>query len=615
MPLELTSAGRPVRLSPGTSVQLELNSPLFDEDTIKGSFSYSFAVPAAPNGPLYGFPERPDAADAPGGLLPAELVEAGVPVLRGSQRVKSATPQRYNVAVQAGLSGAQLSERALSSFSYGGLRTVPRWVAGPPDGGGNATQVPGLMLHANEVVASPADYDYVFAPLRNEFISEAQQAGPGFNPSTLDVLNYPEATVNKWVVYAADVLGIPAGGSFTYNANFRVPGGLSFGEFRLLPPYCPFPKLRYVLEAVCGESGLGVDGGNLLPGELGELVLAGNAVLVDRGDAQTLAFSLADVLPALTVAQLLGALRQDLGIVVYVDPATGLVRSRYLAEQVAADAASTDLSTRLAGAPEVTIDQPAGLTLTYHVDGEDELTKDLLGQQPDPALLLPAVATVADLPASADIVADNPQAGQVRLVTATNTLYVCSLAYLDGVRVRLSWQPLVANLSAVSVAGGGNVQEQATCYTLERPTRFGLDTTAAATLLLPAISQPPYSAERTGPGAIGRSAELRLLFYNGLQLASDGSSQYPQLSHQSASGTYSLRLAGSAGTYEQLLRAWLPAKLSGVRYKQALRLSALDLARLDLGQPLLLAGVRYLVRKVSATVPLGKPAMLELVRL
>ena len=105
MPLQLTSAGRPVHLSAGTSTQLEYNSPLFDEEAIKGSFSYSFGVPALPNGPLYGWPERADAAATPGAQLPAELGLDGLPVLVGTQRVKSASPSKYSVSVQAGLSG------------------------------------------------------------------------------------------------------------------------------------------------------------------------------------------------------------------------------------------------------------------------------------------------------------------------------------------------------------------------------------------------------------------------------------------------------------------------------------------------------------------------------
>jgi hypothetical protein len=612
MPLEFTSAGRPVHLSTGTSVQLELNSPLFDEDTLKGSFSYSFNVPAEPNGPLYGFPERPDGATRPGAQLPAELGVDGVPLLTGSQRLKSASASKYSVSFQAGLSGANLSERLLSSFSYGGLRSCPRWVSLPMPGG-PPLQYPGLVQHANEVVASPGDYDYVFAPLRNEFLSERVKSAPGFDPKNLDPLAYPGETVNRWTVLPVPLFALPAGGTFTYNVNFTVPGGVVYTDFRLLDPFCPFPKLRYVLQAIFEESGLRVDVTQFLPGELGELVLVSNAVLVDRGPAATVRFSLADVVPEVTVAGLLAALRQDLGVVVYVEPASGLVRTAYLAERVAPGAPALDLSRCLAGPPEVSLDVPAGLTLATHVDSEDELTKDLRTLQPDLSLVLPAVATVADLPATAVILTENPQAGQVRLVETLDTWYACTISFLDGVSVKLTWAALVVNLPTVPVAGGGGEQEQATCYTLERPTRIGVDASpGVATALVPAISQEPFEAGK--PERV-RSSALRLLFYNGLQPDSGGKDTYPQLSHRSASGAYSVRVHGPQGTYAQWLQEWLVVKLSGASYKQPLLLMPLDLARLDLSQPLHLAGVPYLVRKLSATVPLKKAVSVELVRL
>jgi hypothetical protein len=160
------------------------------------------------------------------------------------------------------------------------------------------------------------------------------------------------------------------------------------------------------------------------------------------------------------------------------------------------------------------------------------------------------------------------------------------------------------------VNGGGDEQAQKLCYTTSLPTRLTLD--AASGTRLPAISQPPYRADQT---EVERSTALRLFFYRGLQLASDGVSRYPQLSHLSPSGALSLRLSGEQGTYAQLLNAWLPIKLSGVSYKQALLLSPLDLAQLDLSRQLWLDGVAYLLRKLSATVPLKKAVMAELVRL
>ncbi|MVN77836.1 hypothetical protein GO988_16005 [Hymenobacter sp. HMF4947] len=610
--LELTSAGRPVHLSPGTSTQLELNSPLFDEDVIKGQFSYSFPVPAGPNGPLYGFPERPDGDGAPGALLPAELSDDGLPLLVGQQRIKTASTSKYSVSVQAGLSGANLSERALSSFEYGGLRDVPRQVPGGLDGGGNPVFIPGLVQHANQVVANPDAYGYVFAPLRNEYLTDDEKKLLSSSGTVLNPTDYPPATVNKWVVYPGPIFGMPAGGSFTYSISFAVPGGVQLGTYSLLPYYCPFPKLRYVLQAIFEESGLLVDVAQLLPGELGDLVIVGNAQLVDRGDLTTLRFSLADVLPAMSVAELLAAIRQDLGIVVYVDPATRYVRTVYLAERVAASAEYVDLTTRLAGDPEATIDEAAGLTLTYKVDSEDELTKDLVDKQPDLTLLLPAVATLADLPHLADIAADNPQNGQVRLVQALDMYYVCALSYLDGVRVTLTWTPLVLSLAPLQVNEGGDEQARVLCYTATRNTLLYQGPNADYGVPLPALSQPPYLASQK---EVERSSSLRLLFYNGLQLAPDGVSPYPQLSAVSASGARTLYLGGTAGTYAQLLSAWLAVKLRPVSYKVPLLLTPLDLARLDLTQPLRLDGVPYLVRKVQATVPLQKPATLELVRL
>jgi hypothetical protein len=590
--LELTSNGKPVHLTPGTSVQLELNSPLFDEDTIKGSFSYSFTVPAGPNGQLYGWPERPDCAGQPGPQLPAALADDGLPLLTGVQRLKSATASKYNVGLQGGLSGAQLSERQLSSFSYGGTRLFPRQVYDGLDGGGNPQYKPGLQAHANDVVANPADYDYVFAPLRNEYLPTGQAA-------PTDPLDYYPCSVNCWL-----------GTGFQWNTVQLVMGLPPAVGGGVLNAYCPFPRLRYVLRAILEESGLLVDAAQLLPGPLGELVLVSNAWLVDRGDWYRVGFSLADVVPALTVAELLAALRQDLGVVVYVDARTQRARTAYLVERVAASAAYVDLTTRLAGSPEVSIADDQGLTLTYHVDDDEALSKDMLSKQPDPALVLPAVPTVADLPAVA-LMADNPARGQVRLVEDRGTYYECTPVYLNPLSASLTWTELPNSLPTVAVNGGGEEQAQHLCYTTTRPTRM-YSSPLAPTFPAPAISQAPYQAQLT---TVKRSSALRLLFYNGLQLASDGTTRYPQLAMTNAAGTHSLRLTGSTGTYAQWLRAWLPVKLRGASYKYPLLLTSLDLSQLDLTRQVWLDGVAYLVRKLSATVPLKKAATAELVRL
>jgi hypothetical protein len=588
--LSLTSDDQPVHLSPGTSVQLEYNSPLFDEEVVLGAYSYSFSVPATPNGALYGYPERPDAAQPAGREREATLRLDDELLLAGRQRVRSASAAKYAVALSGALSGAGLSERPLASFAYGGPVAVPRWVeVTPASTNGPAELAPGLTLHANQVVARPEQYGYVFAPLRNDY-----QAPAGSQP-----------TVNRWLVSAQAYQGMPAGGCFAYDVNWYVPG--NSGELVVLPPMCAFPKLRYVLACICQESGLAVDAARLLPGELGDLVLVSNAFLVDRGDEQTYRFHLADVVPALSVAELLAALRQDWGIVLYQDPVTTLLRTAYLRELVAAPA--VEWSGRWAGAPEVTLADDAGVTLTYGVDPEDELTKEALSQQPDPSRLLPPVATVAELPVTADVLTQNPRSGQVRLVLDEDTYYVCTATVTGILDVALTWKRLVPRLSTVAVNGGGEELPQRQCFTVALPSL--ITSGATTTARLPAIAVAPFQADAEKSV---RSAALRLLFYNGRQPPSDGVSTYPQLASESRSGAYSTRLTGEAGTYAQWLRTWLPLKLAGTGYKQPLRLTAAELAGFDLTRKLRLDGVEYLVRKLAATVPLRKPAALELVR-
>ena len=299
--LERTSAGRPVHLSPGTSVQLEYNSPLFDEDAVQGSFSYSFSVPAPPNGPLYRFPERLD-ADAPsGGELPGELSLDGLPLLVGTQRVRSASTKKYSISLNGSLSAlaTSLSERAIHTFQYGGVRQLPPAQPWPGAGVGGLLQVPGWVAHANEVVRHPEAYDYLFAPVRVESFYEPAPA-PSDDANAPAAPALPPAVLNPWLANNSAAgqgsNGLPLGGTFAafgfkgyqrlviplydiFNPEssrpYRSPDG------QLVPAYgplaCPFPKLRYVLRSIFTECGLSIDEPNFLPGELGDLVIVSPA--------------------------------------------------------------------------------------------------------------------------------------------------------------------------------------------------------------------------------------------------------------------------------------------------------------------------------------------------
>ncbi len=623
--LELTSDERPVALSPGTSLQLECNSPLFDEEVVKGTFSYGFNVPAPPNGPVYGWPERLDADLPPGRQLPAELRLDGVPLLTGTQAVRTASAKTYNVSLSGGLGAVApaLSARQLSSFAYGGVRPMP---PGQPYGGGapgGLLQVPGWVAHANAVVRDPAAYDYVFAPVLAADVLPGPAAPAGAVPVVL----------NPWVqVPAGDgfAYGLPPGGSFAY----RGVTGYADASGAVVPVYgqlaSPFPRLRYVLRCVFEESGLPVDAARFLPGELGELVIVSPALAVrtalDGDGVLQSHFRLADALPDATVAELLLALRRGFGVVVDVDATSGQVYTCQLGDVVAAPVGEVpDWSDRLAGAAERTVEDAAALRLVYQTDPDDALTKDLLAQLPDPAALGAPVATLADLPATAPL----GQGGQTRLVEAEDAYYQ-STARDAGVpdAVGLTWQRLGPNLSVDVGGAGGEDYAQGFAYTAlgKAPVRLDpanpaqLDAAAAAPFAqVPAMQRAGYQPDNRTAAAPARPAAVRLLFWRGLQPASDGT-LYPLVSPLAtnqagdAVGRYSTRLSGPAGTYQQLLRGWLEVKRRAVVVKQPLRLSVLDLARLDVKRKIRLDGNEYLVRKLSVAVPLRKPATAELVQ-
>lgn len=612
--LSLTIAGRPVSLAPGTSVQLVLHSPLFDEAVLRGSFTYSFAVPAGPNGPVYGFPERPDAATPHVPELPAELRDDDQLLLRGTQRVRSATAASYAVSLADGLSAlaTALSGRALPSFALGGLRTVPRF-AKLPVYQGYAFNMPGLWVHARAVVAEPAAYDYLFAPVRNDDFRGAVSGRQATDPPL------PPLTVNFF--YPGDLTIFPPGGTFLFYqqdgnlytdaGNYASPmGSMSQGDL----PCCPWPRLRYVLRCAFEEVGLLIDEVAFFPGELADLVFVGNAELVDRGDAQHVAFHLADVLPDVTVAQLLQVLRTGLGLVVLLDATSGRVRTAFLADLVASPEVQ-DLTEWMVGTPEIALDPDAAVTLSSHGDAGDALTQDLATRQPTVAQVGEEVETVADLPTGRL----TPLELRPRLVRQQEAFYQSTVHYTPATAntppvTAVTWAYWCPALRTIDVNGGGPLLELGHCYTPVVSTPYPFIPATPDRQALPEMSQPAFNAG--DPAGAARSSEVRLLFYRGWQAVTAGANawHYPQLGPTSASGALSLLLDGETGAYETRLRTWLPVKLRGAVVKQQLRLSPLALAQLDLTRKVRLDGVTYFIRKLTGNLPLTKPVTVELVR-
>ncbi|GAB2954680.1 hypothetical protein GCM10027048_20220 [Hymenobacter coalescens] len=590
--LELTSAGQPIALAPGTSVQLEMNSPLFDEEVLKGTYSFSFSVPAPPNGEVYGFPELPESASVRRGGIPGELSDDGHRLLTGTQRVRTANARQYAVNLVGGLGelSAALNGRKIHTFAYGGERRVPQYVE-RQDAHNVTWNVPGLVLHANDVVANPRAYDYVFAPLLNDGRDGGDEPVAG-------------TFVNAWGWPQAQEHGLPTTGTFLYDPAAGAP-----------QHFCPLPWLRYVLASIFLELGLQVDAAQFLPGALGDLVIGSSAVL----PAPIHRFRLADVLPDLTVVELLAKLKKDFGVVVLVSAAR-VVRTAVLGE-VLASPDYVDLTHLAAAVPDLDRPEPVGVTLSYATDSEDELTKDLVRDFGGQRLGAPVVA-LADLPASAPVALQPGQGyavplAEVRLVTGLDAWYKSTVAWTFGAaQATITWAFFAHNFRPLDVQGGGEVQETGTAATLMQavPLTFAGNTTR---VLVPAMRQRVY---RAGDADAKRPTALRLWFWHGLQPTTHAVVEYPLVSPFNRNavglrvGEYSLKLDGPDGLHERWLKAWLQLRCAPTQGKAELALSTEQLAEHDPAKKVRLAGVDYLVRSLKPNVPLTKRVPVELLR-
>ena len=233
--------------------------------------------------------------------------------------------------------------------------------------------------------------------------------------------------------------------------------------------------------------------------------------------------------------------------------------------------------------------------------------------------------TLAELPATGNF----GLPAETRLVRQEAAYYRSRSSWAGtGTVANLSWDYLAPQLEGVEVGGpDGEEIGQGLAFTqlakapfqVDPANPYQLDPNAATFMEVPAVARPGFEPADTRATATPRPAALRLLFWRGMQPASDGT-LYPLVTplHTNQAGQVvgqlSTRLGGPAGTYAQLLRGWLEVKRRNLVVKQPLRFTSLDLARLDLTRKVRLDGVEYLVRKLSATVPLRKPVGAELVR-
>lgn len=117
--LEIFTDGEKTDLQPDTEIELTFEQPMIADDRIPAPYSFDYELPLTPrNRRLFGYPDRA-ASDRMFEKVPSEIVFGGVVVARGTQRIEEVT-DRLTVS----FTGAVFPDRMrkyLSSLSLGGL--------------------------------------------------------------------------------------------------------------------------------------------------------------------------------------------------------------------------------------------------------------------------------------------------------------------------------------------------------------------------------------------------------------------------------------------------------------------------------------------------------------
>lgn len=592
--IKLTVEGQRVVLFPDTSFAFEWNNILFtsDGDVIPGSYSLPVDVPAEPNGIIFGFPEElANTAD-----LRREWdceLECGGMLINGLLKLRKITTKRYTINIQVGFSafGELIKSKSIRDFGYGGERMM-------------GTTLKEILNHMQETAAKPDQHDYVFAPVHNPSLREDEYWGKVVNRYILG--NFPALNPDDATAAWLDADGQPVYNHFAYNFSFSVIGP---PVSNLVYTICPFPRLKYVLEAIVSELGAKLEG-NFFDAELSTLYILSNAMLIGTGlnyHTYPQSFRINQVLPNMTFADLLKALRDTFALSVQVglDKTISILKLKDILQSPE----YVDLSRHAAPVHERLFDEIEPFTLQYKVDDDvaGELVKDFAE---DDVVLKEPVATVADLSGLT-----GTEHRDVRLVTSLNKYYRYSL-----LEEPFGWAFYSDNYLPVKVAGGGDDIEQGIALTMD--TMFTVEDSGSPSgtinLKMPSMGVPGYMASV----GIYTPQNLRLAFYRGLQPlkeALDGK-LYPMLSmdNQNARGqqvgNYSLKLDGTQGTYNTFQKEWLELKAMSRPVIKPLHLDMAKLLQLDFNKKVNIHGNRFIIKKLKFSLPLRKEVTAELVQ-
>lgn len=299
-------------LSPDTEVQLEINSPLFETDTLPGTLAYPFTVPDSPkNRRLLGFPGYLAATRPRNQQFACSLYLLGVLWRRGQLTVVKRASDGFELSFQTDVGdvSTQLTDVQLASLP---LPTVP------------------LVLTAGQSVLTRR---YAL-------------------PTVCNSLFYPDDY--------AKTLGYQG-----------LVNAYKNGAYDATQPVVPMPYLRALVEQVCEYIGYELAGTFFSDTEIQNLVVYSNQA-VDVASAQVV---LSQHLPDQTVPDFIKAFRAAFCLSLVFDPVRRQLVVEPLRE-VLANPAYVDWTDRAEASFDWEPNVSAGYLLKLTLDSNDDLSKN-----------------------------------------------------------------------------------------------------------------------------------------------------------------------------------------------------------------------------------------------
>lgn len=596
--LTIKANGELLRLPPGASIRLVLQSPVFGEDAIPGDYSFPFTLPFSPkNRQIMLFPEVPENTNAPLSV-DADLFYDGILITSGKLNRLKSSENQYQVSLSAKASefGSLIFKKKLAELPLGGVRTVSTL---------DITEaVPNTIVDHMKAAAQGniATYDYTFFPVLNEdFYKDLSQTY--FKKYINWYTQNPESLSDR--VFFVDTQQLPT----------------------LQPPppsentIVPFPYVVYLLKQIFTEHGYRGKGSFLDDDEIKTLVQYNTFALDDAlfstgfHNYYKREINLQNHVPDVLITDWLVGLKNIFCLGFFFNNQEKTCEIIPLKEVInSTDYIDwSDKAVRVYNYEDVSAE---GVQLKHEHDSADDLTDTRINPI-EKNTVKTAVDTFADLPSSGN------SSNDIRLVKSLNQYYIWNAGLA-------AWKYFSENFFNYKIGEGK--KEISSIFSPAGFIYKGEDTYATyfnglypSDPLFPLRDWMVPQAKQKGNSPmfdlyVNNPYTPRLLFYRGFR--NDGNGEpYPLGSYhnydydENRIGNYSLSWDGDDGLYNVWWKDYLNV-ISGSRtITIPVRLNLNDLLNLDFKKKIRIRDVNYLIKSIDIKLPITEPASVELIRI